>query len=49
MVESVPYYGYEVWFLKWEEQMKLLVVEMDYLRRSARVTTLQKKSHKHYH
>ena len=42
MVESVAYYGCEVWLLKREEQRKLLALEMDYLRRSARVSRLQK-------
>ena len=35
-------YGCEVWLLKTEEQRKLLALEMDYLRRSARVSRLQK-------
>ena len=30
------------WLLKTEEQRKLLALEMDYLRRSARVSRLQK-------
>ena len=42
MVESVACYGCEVWLLKTEEQRKLLALEMDYLRRSARVSRLQK-------
>ena len=42
MVESVAYYGCEIWLLMWKEQRKLLVLEMDYLRRSARVSRLQK-------
>ena len=41
VVESVACYGCEVW-LKTEEQRKLLALEMDYLRRSARVSRLQK-------
>ena len=35
-------YGCEVWLLKTEEQRKLLALEMDYLRRSGRVSRLQK-------
>ena len=35
-------YGCEVWLLKTEEQRKLLALEMDYLKRSARVSRLQK-------
>ena len=42
MVASVACYGCEVWLLKTEEQRKLLALEMDYLRRSARVFRLQK-------
>jgi hypothetical protein len=38
----VTCYGCEVWLLKTEEQRKLLVLEMHYLRRSARVSRLQK-------
>ena len=37
MVQSVACYGYEVWILKREEQRKLLALEIDYLRRPARV------------
>ena len=39
---SLTCYGYEVWRLKTEEQRKQLPLEMDYLRRSARVAKLQK-------
>ena len=35
-------YGCEVWLLKTEKQRKRLALEMDYLRRSARVSRLQK-------
>ena len=42
VVESVACYGCEVWLLKTEEQTKLLTLEMDYLRRSAGVSRLQK-------
>ena len=42
MVESMACYGCEVWILKTEEQRKLLALEMDYLRRSTRVSRLQK-------
>ena len=42
MVESTVCYGCEVCLLKTEEQRKQLVIEMDYLRRSARVSRLQK-------
>ena len=42
MVESVACYGCEVCLLKTEEQRKLLALEMDYLRKSARVSRLQK-------
>ena len=37
-------YGCEVWRLKTEEQRQLLAPEMDYLRRSASVSRLQKNS-----
>ena len=46
MVQSVACCGCEVWLLKTEEQRKLSALEMDYLRRSARVTRLQKKKKK---
>ena len=36
------YHGCEVWLLKTEEQRNLLVLQMDYLRRSAGVSRLQK-------
>ena len=42
MVELVPFYGCEVWLLKREEQRKLLAQEMDYLRRSARMSSYKK-------
>ena len=42
MIEAVAYYGCEVWLLKREKQRKLLALAMDYLRRSARVSRLQK-------
>ena len=42
MVEAVVCYGCEVWLLKTEEHRKLLALEIDYLRRSARVFRLQK-------
>ena len=41
IVASVAYYGCEVWLLKTEEQRKLLALEMDYFRRSARMFRLQ--------
>ena len=37
MVESVTYYGCEVWLLKRERNKGNLVREMDYLRRFASV------------
>ena len=43
MVESVACYGCEVWLLKTEEQKKLLALEMDYLRRSAKILRQKKK------
>ena len=45
MGESVACSGCEVglWLLRTEEQRKLLALEMDYLRRSARVSRTQKK------
>ena len=46
MVESVACYGCEVWLLKREQQSKLLAVEMNYLRMSARMIT---KNAKHHH
>ena len=42
MVESVACYGSEVWLFKTEEHRKLLALEIDYLRRSARVSGPQK-------
>ena len=42
MVESVLCYGSEIWALKEEDKRKLLAIEMDYLRRSARVSRLQR-------
>ena len=42
MVESAACYGCAVWLLKREEQRKLLALGMDYLRRSAKVSSLQK-------
>ena len=42
MVEPVACNRCEVWLIKTEEQRKLLALEMDYLRRSARVSRLQK-------
>ena len=44
MVASVAWYGCEVWLLKREEQRKLVALEMDYLRRSARVVHITRKS-----
>ena len=43
MVESVVCYGCEVWLIKIEEQRKLLALEMDYLRRSARVSRFESR------
>lgn len=40
-VESVLCYGSEIWVMK-EEKRKLLAVEMDYLRKSAGVSRLQR-------
>ena len=48
MVELVACYGCEVWLLKREEQSKLLVLEMDYLRRLARKSRLQKNLKRHH-
>ena len=42
MAESMACYRCEVWVLKTEEQIDLLALEIDYLRRSARVSRLQK-------
>ena len=42
MVESVASCRCEVWPFKREEQRKLLALEMNYLRRSARESRLQK-------
>ena len=39
-VKSVACYGCEVWLLKREEQRKLLSLEIDYLSKSASVSTL---------
>lgn len=35
MVETVLYYGSEVWAIKEEDKRKIAAVEMNYLRRSA--------------
>ena len=48
VVESVACYGCEIWLLKTEGQRKLLALEMDYLRRSPRVSRL-KKNPIHHH
>ena len=48
MVGSVACYGCEVWLLKREEQRKLLALEMDYLRRSAKSVQVPKNP-KHRH
>lgn len=42
MVESVLCYGSEIWALREEDKRRVLAVEMDYLRRSARVSRLQR-------
>ena len=42
MVESEACYRCGEWLLSTEEQRKLLPLEIDYLRRSARVSRLQK-------
>ncbi|XP_030752232.1 uncharacterized protein LOC115879476 [Sitophilus oryzae] len=42
MVESVLCYGSELWALREEDKRRILAVEMDYLRRSARVSRLQR-------
>ena len=42
MVELVACYGCEVWLVKRLKQRKLFALEMDYLRRSATVSSLQK-------
>ena len=44
VVESLACYVCELWLLKREEQRKLLALEIGYLRRSARVSRLQKIS-----
>ena len=48
MVESVTCYGCEVWFLKTEEQRKLIALEMDYLMRSDRMSRLVKNPKPHH-
>ncbi|XP_030760716.1 uncharacterized protein LOC115885831 [Sitophilus oryzae] len=42
MVESVLCYGSEICALREEDKRRILAVEMDYLRRSARVSRLQR-------
>lgn len=42
MVETVLMYGCEVWAIKEEDKKKITSVEMDYLRRSARRSRLEK-------
>ncbi|XP_030747709.1 uncharacterized protein LOC115876161 [Sitophilus oryzae] len=42
LVESVVTYGCEVWTLKAEQKLALNALEMDYLRRSARVSKLDR-------
>ena len=44
MAQSEACYGCEVRLLKTKEQRKLLALEMDYLRRLARVFRLREKS-----
>ena len=41
MLELVTCYGFKVWYLKTEEQRKILAPEMDCLRRSVKVPRLQ--------
>ena len=47
MVESVACYGCEVWILKREEQRKLPALEMDCLKRSTRISRLEKNLKHH--
>ena len=42
MVETVLTYGCEVWALREEDKRRLITVEMDYLRRSARKSKIQR-------
>ncbi|XP_030758935.1 uncharacterized protein LOC115884480 [Sitophilus oryzae] len=42
MVESVLCYGSMIWALREEDKRRIMAVEMDYLRRSARVSRLQR-------
>ena len=44
MIELVACYGFKVLLLKTEERTKRLALEMDYLRKSAIVSRLQKFS-----
>ena len=41
MVESMVCYCSEVWFMKREEERKQIALEMDYLVRSNKLSTLQ--------
>ena len=44
MVESVLCYGSEVWTLNADLKRRVNAVEIDYLRRSARISRMDKKS-----
>lgn len=44
MVESVLTYGSEVWTVGAELRRRLIAVEMDYLRRSARISRLERRT-----
>jgi hypothetical protein len=38
IVKSILTYGAETWSIKWKHRHKLLAIEMDYLRHSARIS-----------
>ena len=44
MVESVLCYGSELWILNADLKRRLIAVEMDYLRRGARISRIEKKT-----
>lgn len=44
MMESVLWYGWEVWCLKTDLKGRPATVGMDYLRRSAKISRLERKT-----
>jgi hypothetical protein len=44
IVKGILTYGAETWSIKWKHRYKLLATEMDYLRRSARISRIRNKT-----